>query len=119
MYRLHARRFEPFPGCGKICTQDPPVCLYRRAAGDLIAQAKEDLAGQWNAAYVDDQAWMFSQRLAYKLVESHPSQRDSVRRVSLCISQHMLVSQFAEYHMFALEALLDQGDKSIQGAPSI
>src|SRR5205085_4718234 len=30
-HRLHARRFEPYPACHLVCTQDPPVCLYRSA----------------------------------------------------------------------------------------
>lgn len=36
-HRLHARAFEPYPACGAVCEQDPPVCLYRSAVADLVA----------------------------------------------------------------------------------
>jgi hypothetical protein len=38
MYRLHAREFEPFPGCATICKQEPAVCLYRNAVADLVGE---------------------------------------------------------------------------------
>jgi hypothetical protein len=123
MQRLHARPFEPFPGCAKICTQSPPLCLYRRAVADLIGISKEDLAGDWKRAYLNDKAaggrlqqtWLASRRASDELVEWRPEQRDAIRRVRLCYAQHMLSGQFLEDHKSILDGLIDEATKSEGG----
>jgi len=118
MYRLHARPFEPFLGCAKICTQAMPLCLYRRAVADLIATSKEDLAGRWNTAIMNDttnkdglkQTWNNTQRVSLELIECNAEQADATRRIRLCYAQHMLSRDFAENHQADLEALLVEAE---------
>lgn len=120
MYRLHPRPFEPFIGCAKICTQDPPVCLYRRAVADFIAQSKEDLVGRWKSATRSGvtpaehlkQTWEFSRCASNDIIEAHPVQTDAIRRIRLCFEQHMLSSQFAEDHERTLRRLLTECNAS-------
>jgi hypothetical protein len=46
--RLHARTFDPFARCSKICKQKPLVCVYRYSALDLIQSGV--LNNAWRAA---------------------------------------------------------------------
>src|SRR5262249_49807249 len=39
---LHRRTYAPFTACDKICTQVPPMCLYRYAAADLALGGSQD-----------------------------------------------------------------------------
>jgi hypothetical protein len=121
MHRLHARPFEPFPGCAKICTQNPPVCLYRRAVEDFMAWAKDDLAGEWNRAVNTEaaarrvqQAWEAAGRASIELIEFHAAQVNAARRIDLCYAQHRLSGLFAERHAKFLEDLL-AGAQSVAG----
>jgi hypothetical protein len=115
MHRLHARRFEPFVGCAKVCTQSPPVCLYRRAVSDYIAQSKVGLADLWdresqNGSTPEERlqnTWAASDSVSFELIEGHEAQADATRRIRLCFEQHMLSAQFREVHDGVLQRLLD------------
>ena len=105
-HRLHRRRFEPYPACQLVCTQDPPLCLYRSAVGDLVASGRYHAA--WRAADAADsrsednrrqQTWEVCQDAAYELVEFPDDETPSeigatvdaaARRVCLCFEQQML-----------------------------
>jgi Helicase HerA, central domain len=115
MYRLHARRFEPFVGCAKICTQTPPVCLYRRAVADYIARSKVDLADSWDRASQNgatpaerlQSTWAVSDDISVELIEADNVQTDAINRIRLCFEQHMLSRQFPAVHAGVLQRLLD------------
>jgi hypothetical protein len=105
-YRLHARQFEPYTACHLVCTQDPPLCLYRSAVADLVISRRYHAA--WRDA--DDldaksednrrrETWEVCQDAAYELVEfpdeEQPAEvREEIdvaaRRVCLCFAQQML-----------------------------
>jgi hypothetical protein len=105
-HRLHARRFEPYPACQVVCTQDPPLCLYRSAVADLVTSGRYRPA--WRDADEVDagsednrrrQTWEVCQDAAYELVEfpdeDQPTEvREAVelaaRQVCLCFEQQML-----------------------------
>jgi hypothetical protein len=104
--RLHARRFEPYTACHVVCTQDPPVCLYRSAVADLVTGGR--YRHSWREADAADaraedkrrkQTWEVCQDAAYELVEfpdpdTQPGVNAEVeiaaRRVCLCFEQQML-----------------------------
>jgi hypothetical protein len=101
---LHRRTFDPFPACSTICQQQPPLCLYRFAAADLIADGK--LADNWSPAFqtVGRQAWEKSMDAGYALIEfaaeDWPAEKleaadAAARRASLCFGQQMVVRQMA------------------------
>ena len=121
MYRLHARRFEPFMGCAKICTQNPPVCLYRRSIEDFMASSKEDLKGEWNRAMLSPEeqriqlAWEASGS-ALVLIEEDPVQRGTALRIQLCYAQHQLAATFPEQARRFLDDLLNDAVKYRAGA---
>jgi hypothetical protein len=114
MYRLHARRFEPFGGCAKICTQNPPVCVYRRAVEDYMGWSKEDLVGEWKKAIkVATSAperlgdlWAETGRASYELIESDDSQAQASSRIRLCYAQHQLAKFFPTEHQKWLDFLI-------------
>jgi hypothetical protein len=108
MHRLHARLVDPFPGCSAICTQSPPVCLYRRMVADFIGGSKERLVGEWKNAYVSDKALALevSQHECEELVGGDV-QPGMMRRICLCYAQHMLSSHSVENHRVILRTLLD------------
>ncbi len=115
MHRLHARPFEPFPGCAKICTQNPPMCLYRRAVTDYIAQSKVDMNETWDRASIagatpEDRlqsTWAVSDDISIELIEAEKVQTDAIKRIRLCFEQHMLSRQFHAVHAGVLQRLLD------------
>jgi hypothetical protein len=43
---------DPFPACSRICRQQPPVCLYRYAAADLLSSGR--YREEWRAAAIAD-----------------------------------------------------------------
>ncbi|NUS01169.1 MAG: ATP-binding protein [Nonomuraea sp.] len=105
-FRLHAREFEPYPACHLVCTQEPPLCLYRSAVADLVTGRRYQPgwmeADRADAASEDKrrrQTWEVCQDAAYELIE-FPSedvpeeQRAALdaaaRRVCLCFEQQML-----------------------------
>jgi hypothetical protein len=106
-HRLHARRIEPYPACHAVCTQDPPLCLYRSPVADLVASGR--YRDGWREADAEDaqsedsrrrQTWQVCQDAAYELVEfPDPDMPTDVkqdvelaaRRVCLCFEQQMLV----------------------------
>ncbi|MFE2297914.1 ATP-binding protein [Streptomyces sp. NPDC059445] len=106
VHRLHARQFEPYPACHLVCTQDPPLCLYRSAVADLVASHRYQPA--WREADETDGAseekrrvrtWDTCQDAAYELVEfpteDAPEEArrkldTTARRVCLCFEQQML-----------------------------
>ncbi|MGV9248051.1 ATP-binding protein [Streptomyces sp. NPDC003710] len=106
VHRLHARQFEPYPACDLVCTQDPPLCLYRSAVADLVARRRYHPswydADQKDAASEDKrrrQTWEVCQDAAYELIEfptddvpeETKKQLDTAaRRVCLCFEQQML-----------------------------
>ncbi|HKG23962.1 MAG TPA: ATP-binding protein, partial [Blastocatellia bacterium] len=107
-FRLHARQFEPYPACHQVCSQDPPLCLYRSAVADVV------MGGRYQAAWRDaddldaksednrrQKTWQVCQDAAYELVEfpdedEPPDVKDTVdiaaRRVCLCFEQQMLAN---------------------------
>lgn len=97
---LHARLYNPFPICGDVCQQKPPVCLYRHAVSDLVARGS--LREGWQRAYSTDrdhqnkrmtETWETCQDAAYELIEYPEGQTsDAQRRVGLCFAQQMLVN---------------------------
>lgn len=113
MMRLHKRTFEPFAGCDTICTQSPPVCLYRRAVADLITNSKQNLVGAWNDTAKEDRSagsgfsnmWAQTQRASYELIELDTAQPEASKRIRLCYAQHMLSSQFVQDHNIILAEL--------------
>jgi hypothetical protein len=106
--RLHRRQFEPYPACHLVCTQDPPLCLYRSAVADLVAGGRYRTA--WREADVADagaadgrrqRTWDVCQDAAYELVEfpdaEIPAEFNTAvdaaaRRVCLCYEQQMLAN---------------------------
>ncbi|MEU8911743.1 helicase HerA domain-containing protein [Streptomyces nigrescens] len=105
-HRLYARQFEPYPACHLVCTQDPPLCLYRSAVADLVSSRRHHLA--WFEADKRDagsedkrrqNAWEVCQDAAYELID-FPTEEVSdevkttldtaARRVCLCFEQQML-----------------------------
>jgi hypothetical protein len=122
-YRLHPRRFEPFVGCSRICTQTPPVCLYRLAVADYIAQSKVDLGDAWDRASQRGSTpqerlqslWDVSDSVSHELIESHEEQADVSIRIRLCFEQHMLRRQFSEVHISVLQRLLNAYTRTSNG----
>ncbi|MER6433756.1 DUF87 domain-containing protein [Streptomyces sp900105245] len=106
VHRLHARQFEPYPACHLVCTQDPPLCLYRSAVADLVAGRRYHPA--WAEADQNDGAsedkrrtrtWDVCQDAAYELVEfptedapeeARKKLDTAARRICLCFEQQML-----------------------------
>ncbi|WP_214104025.1 ATP-binding protein, partial [Acrocarpospora catenulata] len=105
-HRLHARIFAPYSGCERICTQDPPVCLYRYAVADVVAGHREHQA--WREADDIDgedpdrrriKTWRVCQDAAFGIIEPPeadlpPELHDRINmnagRVALCFEQQML-----------------------------
>jgi hypothetical protein len=105
-YRLHAREFEPYMACAHVCTQDPPLCLYRSAVADLVVSGRYQQS--WREADAADartddnsrhQTWEVCQDAAYELVEfpdgdtpeaTRPAIETAARRVCMCFEQQML-----------------------------
>jgi hypothetical protein len=93
---LHRREFLPYPGCGRICDQEPASCLYRQAVRDIVV--KGDFNQQWRKADPANAgektgpqfAWEVCQRVAEQLVEWKDVQRDAIQRIGLCYGQMML-----------------------------
>ena len=104
--RLHRRAFDPYPVCGHVCGQDPPLCLYRSAVADVVASGRYQPS--WRAADSADagsedgrrrQTWEVCLDAAYELIEfpeeGAPDElREQVvasaKRVCLCFQQQML-----------------------------
>jgi len=110
---LHARLYPPFPACELICQQDPPVCLYRYAAADLITVGRH--SANWRAADANDntsqdnrrrQSWEAAQNAGYDLIEfpeaDWPNEslkqrvQDAARRSCLCFAQQMLAADVSK-----------------------
>ena len=103
---LYRRVFEPYPACGQICDQDPPLCLYRSAVADLVATRRHhdpwltaDAADATSEANRRQQTWEVCQDAAYDLIEfpavDNPPELNgrlgrAARRVGLCYEQQML-----------------------------
>jgi hypothetical protein len=103
---LHARTFAPYAVCDHVCTQDPPVCLYRSAVADVVAGRRYQQS--WLSADAADagspdsrrqQTWEVCQDAAYEIVEfpeeGAPDELRqqvvaSAKRVCLCFQQQML-----------------------------
>jgi len=106
--RLDMREFEPYVACHLVCTEDPPVCLYRSAVADLVAAGR--YKASWREADANDaksegntrvETWEVCQDAAFELVEfPDPDMADSVkatveataRKVCLCFEQQMLAA---------------------------
>jgi hypothetical protein len=102
--QLHRRAFDPFPACSVICQQQPPLCLYRFAAADLIADG--NLVHNWSPVFqtVGRQAWEKSMDAGYAMIEfaaeDWPAEKmeaadTAARRASLCFGQQMVLKQMA------------------------
>ena len=105
-HSLHARRYDPYPACQYVCTQDPPVCLYRSAVADIVLSRRYH-AAWYEADDIDSkseenrrqQTWEVCQDAAFELIEfpdeDQPAEaREAVeaaaRRACLCFEQQML-----------------------------
>jgi hypothetical protein len=104
--RLDMREYEPYVACHLVCTEDPPVCLYRSAVADLVAAGRYQAS--WREADANDarsegntraETWEVCQDAAFELVEfPDPDMPESVketveataRKVCLCFEQQML-----------------------------
>lgn len=98
---LHARSFDPFPACEATCRQDPPLCMYRRAAADLVASHRYQESFR-DADEEDESAgdsrtetWRICEQAAHELVEWPPPDMPpvtvlSARRAAMCFGQQML-----------------------------
>jgi hypothetical protein len=92
---LHERRVPPYAHCERICTQRPPVCLYRQAVEDMIGTG--DFTSAWNdsdplgASSTKAASWAVCQRAAEQIVEWKPAQQATIRRIGLCYGQQMLL----------------------------
>lgn len=131
MYRLHSRRFEPFPGCAAICTQSYPIgqqryqalCLYRRAVADHIAPAREKAVGAFKDAMKADEekadgyanSWDECKSAAHQLVEYNNAHDDVTKRIGLCYAQHMLADDVRLLHDEKLAGLTDKAVGSANG----
>jgi hypothetical protein len=101
---LTRRAFPPFVACDVVCSQQPPLCLYREAVADLVESRR--FAGVWREAETSDRnaegraaAWRVCKDAAYQLIEfpefDIPIEvKDAVtagaRRTSLCFAQQMV-----------------------------
>jgi hypothetical protein len=110
--QLLARPYPPFPLCERICTQQPPVCIYRRAAQGLVPgprlrelwfEAEQDdfAAAQTDGAHTREETWSAAMDAAGRLVEFPYPEWDealrdqvatSARRSALCYAQQVLAS---------------------------
>ena len=96
--KLYARQYNPFPMCSAVCSQRPPVCLYRHSVADLVAAG--NVSEGWRTAYDNDlqgdrmaATWEVCQDAAYELIEYQEGQMsEAQRRVGLCFAQQMLIS---------------------------
>lgn len=97
---LHSRRLPPFPACERICTQDPPVCLYRHPVAEAISMSsvaerwREAEAADANGANAPKETFDASMDAAIEVIE-FPSDASgagavAARRASLCLAQQML-----------------------------
>jgi hypothetical protein len=104
--QLSKRTISPYQACELICTQQPPVCLYRRDVAELLEHGEQ--AAAWRQADIYDalsgkgrrqQSWEVALDAAYSLIEFpesdwSPQLRDSVsagaRRTALCFIQQAL-----------------------------
>jgi hypothetical protein len=105
-FELHKRKFDPFPACSRICRQEPPICLYRRAAEDMIDS--NVFSADWVTAEKADlkkdpnrrsATWEVSMDAGYEIIEFLDEtyskteievNHGSARRASLCFGQQML-----------------------------
>ena len=104
-WQLHARTYDPYPGCSSVCTQQPPVCLYRHAAADLVAAGR--FADAWNSADSSDIERGDGRRsttydvcldAGYDLVASQDAAGEvsaAQRRAGLCFAQQILFANEA------------------------
>jgi Helicase HerA, central domain len=106
--RMHARDAEPYSACALVCTQEPPLCLYRAAVADLVTSGRYRPA--WEQADLEDarsdegrrqETWDVCQDAAYELVEfpdpdmaaeTSEAVELAARRVCLCFEQQMLAA---------------------------
>jgi hypothetical protein len=104
--RLYRRSHDPYPACSVVCGTDPPLCLYRGAAADLVASGRHAVA--WREADIADarskdnsrrQTWDVCQDAGYDLIEfpdeeipepARSAVDKSARRACLCFEQQML-----------------------------
>ncbi|MBN1273179.1 MAG: ATP-binding protein [Candidatus Aminicenantes bacterium] len=103
--QLCARKVDPYPACDRICSDKPAVCLYRRAAADIVEMG--GFSDPWKAAEKRDRAegkgykhlWNTCMDAAYRMIEfpeqDWPEERKqktakAARQAALCFGQQML-----------------------------
>ncbi|MFF4331373.1 ATP-binding protein [Streptomyces sp. NPDC001272] len=106
MRELHTRVHDPYPDCDRICDQ-APLCLYRSAAGDVVAshryhaqwQRAEDADARTDNGQRRQNTWNTATASSYDMVEQpHAGMPQderarvaaAARRASLCFAQQML-----------------------------
>jgi DNA helicase HerA-like ATPase len=106
--KLHARTFEPYPACGQVCGDDPPLCLYRFSVADVVESHRYEPswreADRQDSKSSDQQAsrtWEVCQDASFELVEfpspdmpaTTQKQVDhTARQVAMCFEQQMLAA---------------------------
>jgi hypothetical protein len=100
---LFAREFPPYPACDEICTQSPPLCLYRFPVRNIMHQtdaALNDVLDQSKPPTEQvERVWFAVRGVAYDVIEFVDeevldSERENVimssRRAALCSAQQLL-----------------------------
>jgi hypothetical protein len=92
---LHARPFPPFSFCERVCTNAPPVCLYRYPVEDLVATGV--LVDIWQGALTRDRSEGRSSSRTWEacldaaqILLGHLAPPEMTRRAGLCYAQRML-----------------------------
>jgi len=126
MLQLHERHFDPYPACGRICTQKPRLCLYRHAASDLIASGQS--IRTWSEAELEDtdspegrQKFSSACQDAAQALVGASAERDTVRRAGLCFAQLMLSQsddELPETHAVMMDDLLGEADVWLEAGNS-
>jgi hypothetical protein len=96
---LHRRDYEPYPICSAVCAEGPaPLCLYRRAAADLLqdqevveAFLEADAEDTGREDHRRSETWERSKDAGYKLIV-YPGDQPTLPawRASLCFAQQLL-----------------------------
>jgi adenylate kinase len=97
-FRLNVMAVPYYSRCQKICDSQPLRCLYRQAVSDVVEAG--DFTVIWNASDPFNPASaaatsLVCTRVANTLVENHPNQAVSFRRIGLCYGQMMLAANAA------------------------
>jgi hypothetical protein len=101
--RLFARDFPPYRACNEICTQTPPVCLYRFPVKEVTQPPEVSWSDALDQSRPPgeqvERVWVASRGVAYDVIEfvdeivpdrERPGVIASSRRAALCAAQQLL-----------------------------